>query len=81
MTMTKIINIQRVIKLFLLKIISWRILLKIVKVKKKRGVRSAGEFRRKLFPDHEIYESIEHRLKSKKGKIFVNEKNTWRIFC
>ena len=43
-------------------------------MKKKRGVRSAGDFRRKLFiPDHETYESIEHRLKSKIGKIFVNE--------
>ena len=31
-------------------------------------------FRRKLFiAKHEIYESIEHRLKSKIGKIFVNE--------
>ena len=41
---------------------------------KKRGVSSAGEFRRKLFiPEHEIYESIEHKVKSKIGKIFVNE--------
>ena len=41
---------------------------------KKRDVRSAESFRRKLFTsDHEIYESIEHRLKSKIGKIFVNE--------
>ena len=43
------------------------------KGEQKRDVRSAGEFRRKLFiPDHEVYESIEHRLKSKIGKIFVN---------
>ena len=49
----------------MLKILSWQILLKIVKVK-KRGVRSAGEFRKKLFiPKHEIYESIEHKEKSK----------------
>ena len=41
---------------------------------KKRGVRSAVSFRRKLFiAKHEIYESIEHRLKSKIRKIFVNE--------
>ena len=41
---------------------------------KKRVIRSAGEFRRKLFiPDHEIYESIEHKVKSKIRKIFVNE--------
>ena len=45
----------------------------------KRGLRSAEKFRRKLFiPDHEIYESIEHKVKSvehkvKIGKIFVNE--------
>ena len=37
---------------------------------KKRGVRSAERFRRKLL----IPESIEHILKSKIGKIFVNEK-------
>ena len=41
---------------------------------KKRGVRSAESFRKKLFiPEHGIYESIEDRLKSKIGKIFVNE--------
>ena len=41
---------------------------------KKRSVRSAGEFRRKLFiPEHEIYESIEHKVKSKIGKIFLNK--------
>ena len=50
--------------MFLLKILSWQILLKIVKVEKKSGVGSA---------EHEIYESIEHRLKSKIGKIFKNE--------
>ena len=43
-------------------------------MKKKRGVRSAERFRRKLFiAEHEIYESIENRLKSKIVKIFVNE--------
>ena len=49
-------------------------IIKNCKGEKKRGVRSAGEFRRKLFiPEHEIYESIEHKVKSKIGKIFVNE--------
>ena len=49
-------------------------IIKNCKDEQKRGVRSAGEFKRKLFiPDHEIYESIEHRLKSKIGKIFVNK--------
>ena len=44
-------------------------------MKKKRGVRSAESFRKKLLiPDHEIYESIEHMLKSKTEKIFVNKK-------
>ena len=43
-------------------------------MKKKRGVRSAGEFRKKLFiPGHEIFESIEHKVKSKIEKVFVNE--------
>ena len=42
---------------------------------KKRGVRSAESFRRKLFiSQHEIYGSIEHRLKSKIGTIFKKEK-------
>ena len=49
-------------------------IIKNCKGEKKRGVRSAEKFKRKLFiPEHEIYESIEHRLKSKIGKIFVNE--------
>ena len=35
---------------------------------------SAGEFRKKSFIlKHEIYESIGHKVKSKIGKIFVNE--------
>ena len=43
-------------------------------MKKKRGLRPAEKFRRKLFiPDDEIFESIEHKIKSKIGKIFVNE--------
>ena len=42
---------------------------------KKRGVRSAESFRRKLFiSQHEIDGSIEHRLKSKIGTIFKKEK-------
>ena len=41
---------------------------------KKRGTRLAECSRRKLFlADHEIYESIEHRLKLKIRNIFVNE--------
>ena len=41
---------------------------------KKRGTRSGECFRRKLLlADHEIYESIEHRLKLKIRNIFVNE--------
>ena len=57
----------------MLKILSWQVLLIIAKVK-KRGIRAIYGFRRKLFiPDHEIYESIEHKVKSKIGTIFVNE--------
>ena len=49
-------------------------IIKNFKGEKKRGARSADEFRKKLFiPDHEIYESIEHKVKSKIGKTFVNE--------
>ena len=45
----------------------------IVRVK-KRGKKSIHGFRKKLFTsDHEIYESIEYRIKSKIGTIFVNE--------
>ena len=69
----KIDWIQRVIKRFLLKIISWHVLLSIVKVKKKR-YKKIDWFRQKLcIPDHEIYESIEHKVKSKIGTIFLNE--------
>ena len=43
-------------------------------VKKKRVIRSAYEFRKKLFiPDYKISVSIEHKVKSKIGTIFVNE--------
>ena len=58
----------------MLKILSWQILLWIVKVK-KRGIRAIYGFRKKLIiPDYEIYESIEHKVKSKIGTIFKNEK-------
>ena len=41
---------------------------------KKRDVRSTGELKRKLrIPEHEICESIEHKVKSKIRKTFVNE--------
>ena len=41
---------------------------------KKRGPRAIDGFRKKLYiPDHEISESIEHKVKSKIGRIFVNE--------
>ena len=58
----------------MLKIKSWQILLNTVEVKKKRGIRSADGFRKKLFiPDYKISVSIEHKVKSKIGTIFVNE--------
>ena len=42
---------------------------------KKRGIRAIDGFRKKLMiPDFEISECIEHKLKSKIGTIFVNEK-------
>ena len=40
---------------------------------KKRGIRAIDGFRRQLMPDHQISESIEHKVKSKIGTIFVNE--------
>ena len=41
---------------------------------KKRGIKAIDGFKRKLFiPGHQISESIEHKLKSKIGRIFVNE--------
>ena len=50
-------------------------IIKNCKGEKRRGVRSAEGFRRKLFiPGHEIYESIEHKVKSKIGTIFKKEK-------
>ena len=52
---------------------------------KKRSIRAIDGFRKKLFiPDHEISESIEHKVKSKIGTIFVNkdihEKYSVRIY-
>ena len=44
------------------------------KGEKKRGVKKIDGFRKKLFiPEYQIYESIEHKVKSKIGTIFVNE--------
>ena len=41
---------------------------------KIRGIKAIDGFRKKLFiPDHEISVSIEHKVKSKIGTIFVNE--------
>ena len=49
-------------------------IIKHCKGEKKRGVKKIGGFRKKLFiPDYQIYESIEHKVKSKIGTIFVNE--------
>ena len=49
-------------------------IIKNCKGEKKRGIRSAESFRRKLLmAEHEIYESIEHILKLKIGKIFVDK--------
>ena len=39
----------------------------------KRGIRAIDGFRRQLMPDHKISESIEHKVKTKIGKMFVNE--------
>ena len=42
---------------------------------KKRGIKSINGFRKKLvIPDYETSVSIEHVVKSRIGKIFVNEK-------
>ena len=49
-------------------------IIKNCKGEKKRSTRSAESFRRiLLMAEHEIYESIEHRLKLKIRKIFVDE--------
>ena len=52
---------------------------------KKRGPRAIHGFRKNLFiPDYEISESIEHEVKSKIGRIFVNkdigEEHSVRIY-
>ena len=44
------------------------------KGERKRDVKKIDEFRKKIFiPDSQIYESIEHKVKSKIETIFVNE--------
>ena len=63
-----------VTKIFVLKILSWQILLNIAEVKKK-GIKLIDGFRKRLFiPDYETSESIEHKVKSKIRTIFVNKK-------
>ena len=71
----KLNYIQRVANLFMLKIMSWQILLNTVEGKKKRGIRAIDGFRRKLMiPDFEITKCSEHEVKSKSGTIFLNKK-------
>ena len=42
---------------------------------KKRGERKIDEFRKKsVIPESEISECPEHKVKPKRGKVFVNEK-------
>ena len=49
-------------------------IIKHCKGEKKRGIKIIDGFRQNLYiRDHEIYESIEHKVKSKIGTIFVNE--------
>ena len=49
-------------------------IIKNCKGEKKRGIRSAEGLREKLLiPDNEIYESIEHKVKSRIGTIFASE--------
>ena len=44
------------------------------KGEKERDIKAIHRFRKKLLiPDDEIYESIENKVKSKIGTIFVNE--------
>ena len=48
--------------------------------RKKRGIKAIDGFTRQLFiPDHQIYDSIEHKVKSKIGRIFVSEDNLKNI--
>ena len=57
----------------MLKIMSWQILLSIAEVKKKR-CKNNRWIQKKTIPDYEIFESIEHKVKSKIGTIFKNQK-------
>ena len=58
--------------MFLLKILSWQILLITLEVK-KRGIKAIDGFRIQLFiRDHQISDSIEDKVKSKIGRMFVN---------
>ena len=51
-------------------------------IKHSRGERNKDAFRKKLMiPESEILECPEHKIKSKIGNIFVNKKNTSKIFC
>ena len=68
-------EIQKVIKMFTSKMMSWLLLLTVAEVKKKRGEWKIDGFRKKLMiPEFEIPERPEHEVKWKIGNIFVNEK-------
>ena len=48
----------------------------------KKRRKKIDDFRKNLvIPEFEIPEYTEFEVKSKSGNIFVNVKNTWRIFC
>ena len=48
----------------------------------KKRRKKINDFRKNfMIPEFEIPEYIEFEVKSKSGNIFVNEKNTWKIFC
>ena len=58
--------------MFLLKILSWQILLSIIEVKKRGGIKVIAGFRKKLMiPDSEISVCPEHEVKSKIGNMYL----------
>ena len=65
---------QKVIKMFTSKIISWLLLLNVAEVKKRTKRKIDGFTKKMMIAESEITDCLEQEVKSKIGNIFVNKK-------
>ena len=62
------------------KMMSWLLLLNVAEAKKKRPKKIDGFRKKMVIPEFKISECSEHKVKSKIGHIFVNEKILKKYF-